>query len=157
MNKLLKFVFVWLALLFVVPSMSSYAQTETTSQELSLSKMSMTIDGMTCMMGCARSIEVELRNIDGVRDAVVDFNTATASVDTILRKHQNRPWLIFVNSYRKGAFKASLISEKVLLAPKKSCCPSKQKTSCTPEEKAKCKSSSAKEASSKKLWRLILT
>ena len=149
MNKLLKFVFVWLALLFVVPSVSSYAQTETTSQELSLSKMSMNIDGMTCMMGCARSIEVELRNIDGVRDAVVDFNAATASVDYNSTETSESALVDFVNSYRKGAFKASLISEKGTSSSKKSCCPSKQKTSCTPEEKAKCKSSSAKEASAK--------
>jgi len=149
MNKLVKFGLVCLALLFVVPSVSSYAQTQTTSQEISSSKMSMTIDGMTCMMGCARSIEVELRNIDGVRDAVVDFNTATASVDYNSTETSESALVDFVNSYRKGAFKASLITEKNTSSSKKSCCPSKQKTSCTPEEKAKCKSSSANEASAK--------
>ena len=109
----------------------------------------MTIDGMTCMMGCARSIEVELRNIDGVRDAVVDFNAATASVDYNSTETSESALVDFVNSYRKGAFKASLITEKNTSSSKKSCCPSKQKTSCTPEEKAKCKSSSANEASAK--------
>jgi periplasmic mercuric ion binding protein len=41
---------------------------------------SFTIDGMTCAMGCAKTIENKLANQDGVGEAVVDFDTKIATV-----------------------------------------------------------------------------
>lgn len=38
------------------------------------------IEGMTCAMGCAKTIEKELSNLDGVEKAAVDFDTKTATV-----------------------------------------------------------------------------
>jgi len=38
------------------------------------------IDGMTCAMGCAKTIEKELTNLDGVEKATVDFDKKTATV-----------------------------------------------------------------------------
>ncbi|MDQ6470479.1 heavy metal-associated domain-containing protein [Flavobacterium sp. LHD-80] len=38
------------------------------------------IEGMTCAMGCAKTIEKELSNLDGVEKAVVDFDKKTATV-----------------------------------------------------------------------------
>ena len=52
--------------------------------EADLAKMqtaSFTIDGMTCAMGCAKTIEKELANLDGVQKATVDFDTKTATVE----------------------------------------------------------------------------
>ena len=51
--------------------------------EAVLAKMqtaSFTIDGMTCAMGCAKTIENKLANQDGVGEAVVDFDTKIATV-----------------------------------------------------------------------------
>lgn len=51
--------------------------------EADLTKMqtaSFTIDGMTCAMGCAKTIENKLANQDGVGEAVVDFDTKIATV-----------------------------------------------------------------------------
>ncbi|WP_445714290.1 heavy-metal-associated domain-containing protein [Flavobacterium sp.] len=51
--------------------------------EADLAKMqtaSFTIDGMTCAMGCAKTIENKLANQDGVGEAVVDFDTKIATV-----------------------------------------------------------------------------
>ena len=42
---------------------------------------SFTIEGMTCAMGCAKTIEKELANLDGVQSATVDFETKTATVE----------------------------------------------------------------------------
>ena len=41
---------------------------------------SFTIEGMTCAMGCAKTIEKELSNLDGVEKATVDFDKKTATV-----------------------------------------------------------------------------
>ncbi len=38
------------------------------------------IDGMTCAVGCAATIQKELAGMDGVQSAVVDFDTKIATV-----------------------------------------------------------------------------
>ena len=51
--------------------------------EADLAKMqtaSFTIDGMTCAMGCAKTIENKLAGQEGVGQAVVDFDTKIATV-----------------------------------------------------------------------------
>ncbi|MBO9583482.1 MAG: heavy-metal-associated domain-containing protein [Flavobacterium sp.] len=45
-----------------------------------LQTASFTIEGMTCAMGCAKTIEEELANLDGVDKATVDFDKKTATV-----------------------------------------------------------------------------
>ncbi len=44
------------------------------------------IEGMTCAMGCAKTIEEKLSEMDGVQDAKVDFETKTATVNFDLDK-----------------------------------------------------------------------
>ncbi|RZJ54890.1 MAG: heavy-metal-associated domain-containing protein [Flavobacterium sp.] len=41
---------------------------------------SFTIEGMTCAVGCAKTIEEELSNLEGVEKAAVDFDKKTAIV-----------------------------------------------------------------------------
>ncbi|MEZ0128499.1 heavy-metal-associated domain-containing protein [Flavobacterium sp. LBUM151] len=41
---------------------------------------SFTIEGMTCAVGCAKTIEKELSNLEGVEKASVDFDKKTATV-----------------------------------------------------------------------------
>jgi len=45
-----------------------------------LQKVSFTIKGMTCAIGCAKTIEEELNNLDGVQTATVDFDKELATV-----------------------------------------------------------------------------
>jgi copper chaperone CopZ len=39
-----------------------------------------TVEGMTCAIGCAKTIEKELANLDGVEKATVDFDKKLATV-----------------------------------------------------------------------------
>ena len=39
------------------------------------------IDGMTCAIGCAKTIETKLSKMDGVQKATVDFDKKQATVD----------------------------------------------------------------------------
>lgn len=41
---------------------------------------SFTIEGMTCAIGCAKTIEEELSGLDGVKKATVDFDKKSAIV-----------------------------------------------------------------------------
>jgi copper chaperone CopZ len=45
-----------------------------------LQTASFTIKGMTCAIGCAKTIEEELNGLDGVQTAVVDFDKESATV-----------------------------------------------------------------------------
>jgi mercuric ion binding protein len=52
---------------------------------------SFTIEGMTCAMGCAKTIESELSDLDGVQEAKVDFDkkTATVTFDKTVQNPEN--------------------------------------------------------------------
>lgn len=42
---------------------------------------SFNIEGMTCAMGCAKTIENKLVNLNGVQKATVDFDAKTATIE----------------------------------------------------------------------------
>jgi mercuric ion binding protein len=52
---------------------------------------SFNIEGMTCAMGCAKTIESELSDLDGVQEAKVDFEkkTATVTFDKTIQNPEN--------------------------------------------------------------------
>ena len=61
---------------------------ETTTQEASIldpnatyAKAEFTIEGMTCAMGCAKSIEKKMAKMEGVKSASVDFDRKLAMVE----------------------------------------------------------------------------
>lgn len=151
MNKLVKISFVALAIVFSVTSCSeTTAQSTDTTQEVAKNlAMSMSIEGMTCAMGCARAIEVELKNIEGVSSAVVDFESATASVEFNSGLVSEAGLIDFVNDYRGGSFKATtVVAKKTKGKSKASCCASKAKA-CSSDKKA-CSESEKKACSESK-------
>lgn len=52
---------------------------------------SFTIEGMTCAVGCAKTIEQELSDLDGVEKATVDFDKkiATVTFDKTIQNPEN--------------------------------------------------------------------
>lgn len=44
-------------------------------------KATLTVEGMTCAIGCAKTIEEDLSKMEGVQKAVVDFDTKIATID----------------------------------------------------------------------------
>jgi len=147
MNKVIKFGFAVLAVVFSIATCTeAAAQTAVAQEVVKSSSMSMKIEGMTCAMGCARAIEVELSNLEGVEKARVDFDAAKAELTFNASVISETAIVDFVNNYRKGAFKASVDSAKKCGADctkpccaktKTSCCASK-KQACSAEQKAKC-------------------
>lgn len=47
----------------------------------SYAKVEFSIDGMTCAMGCAKTIEKKMAKMEGVKTAKVDFDTRLAMVE----------------------------------------------------------------------------
>ncbi|WP_317245535.1 heavy-metal-associated domain-containing protein [Flavobacterium amniphilum] len=56
-------------------------QNETSKVVAKAETTSFKIDGMTCAMGCAKTIENKLAGLDGVQKATVDFEKKTATVE----------------------------------------------------------------------------
>ena len=136
MNKLVKMGFVTMAIVFSVISCSETTaqSTDTTQEVVKNSLMTMSIEGMTCAMGCALAIENELKNVEGVSSAVVDFESATASVEFNSGLVSETGLIDFVNDYRDGSFKATTVAAKKSDTSKKSCCASKAKA-CSSDKK----------------------
>lgn len=68
-------------------SKTETATTETTAPKAkkeivaaNVQTASFSIEGMTCAMGCANTIQEELTNLDGVQTAKVDFDKKLATV-----------------------------------------------------------------------------
>ena len=136
MNKLVKIGFASLAIIFSVASCSeTTAQSADVTQEVvKNSIMAMGIEGMTCAMGCARAIETELKNVEGVSSAVVDFESATASIEFNSGIVSEARLLEFVNDFKDGSYKASTMLAQKNDKSKTSCCASKAKA-CSSDKK----------------------
>ena len=57
-----------------------YVTKNSTSLFFSAFKISFSISGMMCKMGCAKAIENNLSKMEGVQKATVDFETSIATV-----------------------------------------------------------------------------
>ena len=136
MKKLVKIGFASLAIIFSVSSCSETTaqSTETTQEVVKNSVMAMGIEGMTCAMGCARAIETELKNVEGVSSALVDFESATASIEFNAGLVSEAGLLAFVNDYKDGSYKATKMLDQKNDKSKTSCCASKAKA-CSSDKK----------------------
>ena len=77
---------------------SETASTETAAPKVkkeipaaNLQTASFTIEGMTCAIGCAKTIQEELTELDGVQEAKVDFykKLATVTFDKTVQTPEN--------------------------------------------------------------------
>nr|WP_315132656.1 heavy metal-associated domain-containing protein [uncultured Flavobacterium sp.] len=69
------------------PVAVAVAETETAAPKVkkeiaaaNVQTASFTVEGMTCAVGCAKTIEEELSGLDGVQKATVDFDKKLATV-----------------------------------------------------------------------------
>lgn len=51
------------------------------SAKAKIETTSFNVEGMTCAMGCAKTIEKELTSLEGVQKATVDFDNKTATIE----------------------------------------------------------------------------
>lgn len=120
---------------------------KTINPNATYAKAEFTIEGMTCAMGCAKTIENKIAKMDGVKSATVDFDKKLAMVE--YDEAKVNPALLeqtvtkVSDTYKVTNMKAG--------TSKTSCMEACDKTGCedkTDAEKAACqKASSAKTAS----------
>lgn len=72
-----------------------------------LETTSFKIEGMTCAIGCAATIEKKLAGLDGVEDAKVDFEAKTATVSFDAAKQTPETIVKTVEGIADGAYKVS--------------------------------------------------
>lgn len=72
-----------------------------------LETTSFKIDGMTCAIGCAATIESKLAGLDGVQEAKVDFEKKTATVSFDAAKQTPEKLVETVEHIADGAYKVS--------------------------------------------------
>jgi copper chaperone CopZ len=94
--------------------------TETTTDTISktitaenLETESFAIEGMTCQMGCANTIENKLANLDGVQEAKVDFENKTAIVSFDKTKQDKISLIKTIEAVAGGdTYKATEVKKK---------------------------------------------
>ena len=97
------------------------------------------ISGMTCAMGCAKTIEENLSKLDGVQKATVDFDTKTATVEYDNGKQSPEKLIEVVEKSADGkTYKVENVKN------------SADHAALFPQEKDKAKSQKDKKAKSKK-------
>lgn len=85
MKTLHRLIFTFIMALFIIsckkteePKKSEVKKTEIAAENAKTT--SFEIDGMTCAVGCAATIEKKLAKLEGVSEAKVDFDSKTATV-----------------------------------------------------------------------------
>lgn len=82
----------------VEASKETAANLETTSFE---------IEGMTCAIGCAKTIENKLAKMDGVQEAKVDFDSKTATIQYDAAQQTPEKIVETVEGIADGAYKVA--------------------------------------------------
>ncbi|MEO8236131.1 MAG: heavy metal-associated domain-containing protein [Flavobacterium sp.] len=73
--------FLLIGIAFVSCKKQGEVETKTTKKEIAkIETTSFKIEGMTCAMGCAKTIENKLASLDGVQKASVDFDKKMATI-----------------------------------------------------------------------------
>jgi copper chaperone CopZ len=120
------------------------AETSTEKPAATVAKLetaTFTIEGMTCAIGCAKTIEKELSKLNGVQNAAVDFDKklATITFDTAKQTPQSITKIVEATGDGK-TYKVSNMKSAIYVADakaanetKKACCSDKKQ--CKMDEK----------------------
>jgi|TARA_B100000768_G_scaffold158312_1_gene156831 copper chaperone CopZ len=115
MMKVQKLLFSIVIACFILNGCKNEAKKEGVKTELiaaNSQKMSLAISGMTCEIGCAKTIQSKLAKKEGVLNAKVVFNDSIASVEFDANKTSKKELISFVNGIAGGdLYKASEITK----------------------------------------------
>lgn len=125
------------------------------SADVDLTKVELSVEGMTCQMGCAAAIKKKLKAVAGVQSAKVDFDNKLARIafDPSLTNSEALSEAVTGAGKSYSVTDVNLVSEFTTAKSckkecKKACC-SKDKTTCKKECKKECCKDKAKMACQK--------
>lgn len=119
-----------------------------TQSDVILAKAEFTVEGMTCAIGCAKTIEKKLATMEGVKSATVDFDKQLAMVEydqdmvttssleetvTDAGETYTVSGMKTVTSFTSNGAKKGCDKDC-----KKACCAGKDKKECKKGDKSKC-------------------
>ncbi|WP_317044281.1 heavy-metal-associated domain-containing protein, partial [Flavobacterium davisii] len=83
---------------------ATYSNSESNVQKelAKIEKTTLKIKGMTCAIGCAKTIENKLNELDGIQKAKVDFNTKLATIEYDKTIHTKESLARFIESVADG-------------------------------------------------------
>ncbi|MCB0423639.1 MAG: heavy-metal-associated domain-containing protein [Mangrovimonas sp.] len=117
----------------------------------SYAKAEFTIDGMTCAIGCAKTIETKLAGMEGVQTATVDFDKKLAMV--VYNEAKVSPETLTETVTKAGeAYKVSNMKTEGYTAgtaEKKACKPDCKKEGCNKGAKAEASTTEGKKMACK--------
>ena len=133
--KIQKIIFAVVVACFVFTGCKNEAKNEhktEISKDAKVEKLAMNISGMTCEIGCAKTIQSKLSKKDGVIDAKVVFTDSIATIKFDANKTNKAELIAFVDGIAGGdLYKASENKEHKMC--KKDC----EKACCTKSESEK--------------------
>ncbi|MBA5793889.1 heavy-metal-associated domain-containing protein [Flavobacterium sp. xlx-214] len=111
-----------------------------------MQKATFQVEGMSCAVGCAKVIEGKLAKMDGVKEAKVDFESKTATVEFDDAKQNPDAIKKMVEEIAKGAYKVqnmqvakelAMVDQEEKKADKKCCSSHKDGKSSCDDKKSK--------------------
>lgn len=101
------------------------------SKEVKKENVSLAISGMTCEIGCAKTIQSKLSKKEGVLDAKVVFTDSIANIEFDANKTSKEDLIAFVNGIAGGElYKASESSKNIDTSKKAHACSDACKETC---------------------------
>ena len=113
-------------------------KTEVKKESLAANKqsVSLAISGMTCEIGCAKTIQSKLSKKDGVLDAKVIFNDSIANIEFDANKTSKKDLIAFVDGIAGGDLYSATATSKKTHTCTDAC---KEKCEAKKGEKKECK------------------
>lgn len=112
--------------------------TKSVDPNATYAKAEFTIEGMTCAMGCAKTIEKKIGAMNGVKSAIVDFDRKLAMVEYDEAKVTPASLSEIVNKTGEAYKVSNMKTVEDFSTNKKECTP-KCKPDCTKKGTANCK------------------
>ena len=113
--KTLKFISLFIIACFILTSCSSEKKQVLKTASISINKqqVSLAISGMTCEVGCAKTIQSKLSKKEGVLTANVIFKDSLANIEFNANATSKKDLVAFVDAIAGGnLYKASVSSKK---------------------------------------------
>lgn len=143
--KILAFAFLTISMIGCKPTDTKKTETSSSNQPAKLITSYVTIEGMTCEIGCAKTIESKIAKLDGVAESKVNFEGKKGTFTYDSNKISEEKIISSINGLLDGkTYKATHANADIATTEacttncKMACCAVKEKTVCSKECAEKC-------------------
>lgn len=138
MKKLIKIASIFVVAIVLLAACKNEAKKDDAKKEITTvktEKLNLNISGMTCEIGCAKTIQSKLSKKEGIASAKVIFKDSLAVIEYDATKTNKKDIISFVNGIADGKLYTATETDRVA----KSCGPDCKKPCCASKDKKVCK------------------